>query len=173
MTHCTTGANSPSQSQINILSRQCQNQTMFCSKRIVTTVTVRKRTITHRPCSSNSSSASRKTVEKIRQCQLSPMTTSPAASVTACALVGLAAVLSTREQNETNQDSESRRVLYWNGLAAPVIRNPTTTTKCDGGFFLMPKRSRLARSRTVQHMHDTSTKRNLRSRYDVQWRRPL
>ena len=170
-----------SQSEIIILSCQCQNQTMFCSKRIVTTVTGRKRIITHRPCSSNScSSASRKTVETFRPSQSSPMTTSPLASsgLTACAFVGLAAVLSTREQNETSEDSESRRISCWNGVTVPIARNPimaatTTTTKCDGGFFLIPKRSRLARSRTVQHMHDTSTKRNLRSRYDVQWRRPL
>lgn len=52
-----------------------------------------------------------------------------------------------------------------------IGNSQTTVSSCD--FFLLPKQSQLARSRTVRHMQDTSTKRSLRSKYDVQWRRPL
>ena len=43
-------------------------------------------------------------------------------------------------------------------------------TLCD---FRIPRVSRLARSRTIRRMEDTSTKETLRSKYDVQWKNPL
>ena len=43
-------------------------------------------------------------------------------------------------------------------------------TLCD---FRLPRISKLARSRTIRRMEDTSTKETLRSRYDVQWKNPL
>ena len=43
-------------------------------------------------------------------------------------------------------------------------------TLCE---FRLPQVARLARSRTIRRMEDTSTKDTLRSRYDVEWKNPL
>jgi serine/threonine protein kinase/Ca2+-binding EF-hand superfamily protein len=80
--------------------------------------------------------------------------------------------------NGAEQDMEAssqkqraiQQLVAFDSFIHPFIF-PVSTTRCE--FIRGPTFSRLARSRTIRRIEDSSTKATLKSRYDVQWKSPL
>ena len=119
-----------------------------------------------------------------------------AAAAAAAAAIGTAAVMifldnyrkknqmGERDAEQTDRQGENNSPKKLGNLKMDGAYNrnhPLTTpslfsfhhssvTNCE---FMKPQLPRLARSRTLRHMEDTSTKATLKSKYDVKWGSPL
>jgi len=101
-----------------------------------------------------------------------------------CSAGGIIAssIYSDNEDNEASRSQEcsdyssrnfvrQRYFTHDNFLFDPRTVLHMNKTSCE--FIQGPSLSRLARSRTIRRIQDSSTKSTLKSRYDVQWKTPI
>jgi hypothetical protein len=76
------------------------------------------------------------------------------------------------KQSQSSRDSRqsSMNYSYFSSLKNGSTIFLPSVTNCE---FLKPQFPKLARSRTIRTMEDTSTKATLKSKYDVKWGSPL